>query len=763
MKTKTIAFSRRQFLKGTGALIVAFNLFPPPSSLFAQSMPSGGEPDPTQLDSWIAIHPDGTVTVFTSKVELGTGIETALAQIAAEELDVPWSKIKVDMGDTSKTVDQATTSGSRTIERAGPQVRQAAAAARKELLRLAGEKLGASPDRLTVRDGVVSVSGNPAKRVSYGQLIGGKRFNVRIQAEGKGNDLKLAQDVKAKDPKDYHTVGTTVKRFDLPPKLTGEMIYIQDARVRGMLHGRPVRPPVINTAPAAVDEESVRHIPGFVKVVREGNFVGVVAKTEWAAIQAAKALKVTWSAAKFQLPANAEELYAYLKNTKSFTTLKAADRGNPNTALAQAKKRYEATYRWPFQMHGMIGPSCAIADVRGDQATVWSGCQGPFRTRASIASLLKIPERSVRVIYHEASGSYGRMSNDDSAEDAALLSRAVNAPVRVQWSREDEHGWEPKGPAQLQTVRAALDEAGKITAWEFTDHSLPWTVSSLTTLLASEQIGIKSKSPGSGNGNQGGGEIYAFENSKVTAEEIPWLQPDPIPLRTSNLRAPGQLSRAFASETLLNEIAADLGADPVEFRLPYLSGDKRATDILKAAAAQAQWQKRPSPNAGSSGAVVTGRGIAMTRRAGGYAAAVADVEVNKSTGKVTVQRVTLAHDCGLIVNPDGVKNQVEGNIVQGVSRALLEEVAFDASGVTSLDWASYPILRFPEMPVLDVVLVNRQDVAPLGAGELATVPVPAAIANAIFDATGIRLREVPFTPKRILAALEAVSKASRTS
>jgi CO/xanthine dehydrogenase Mo-binding subunit len=707
MKTKTIAFSRRQFLKGTGALIVAFNLFPPPSSLFAQSMPSGGEPDPTQLDSWIAIHPDGTVTVFTSKVELGTGIETALAQIAAEELDVPWSKIKVDMGDTSKTVDQATTSGSRTIERAGPQVRQAAAAARKELLRLAGEKLGASPDRLTVRDGVVSVSGNPAKRVSYGQLIGGKRFNVRIQAEGKGNDLKLAQDVKAKDPKDYHTVGTTVKRFDLPPKLTGEMIYIQDARVRGMLHGRPVRPPVINTAPAAVDEESVRHIPGFVKVVREGNFVGVVAKTEWAAIQAAKALKVTWSAAKFQLPANAEELYAYLKNTKSFTTLKAADRGNPNTALAQAKKRYEATYRWPFQMHGMIGPSCAIADVRGDQATVWSGCQGR--------------------------------------------------------SREDEHGWEPKGPAQLQTVRAALDEAGKITAWEFTDHSLPWTVSSLTTLLASEQIGIKSKSPGSGNGNQGGGEIYAFENSKVTAEEIPWLQPDPIPLRTSNLRAPGQLSRAFASETLLNEIAADLGADPVEFRLPYLSGDKRATDILKAAAAQAQWQKRPSPNAGSSGAVVTGRGIAMTRRAGGYAAAVADVEVNKSTGKVTVQRVTLAHDCGLIVNPDGVKNQVEGNIVQGVSRALLEEVAFDASGVTSLDWASYPILRFPEMPVLDVVLVNRQDVAPLGAGELATVPVPAAIANAIFDATGIRLREVPFTPKRILAALEAVSKASRTS
>lgn len=756
-------FSRRQFLKGTGALIVSFNLFPPPSSLFAQSTPSGSEPDPTQLDSWIAINQDGTVTVFTSKVELGTGIETALAQIAAEELDVPWSKIKVDMGDTSKTVDQATTSGSRTIERAGPQVRQAAAAARKELLRLAAEKLGASPDRLMVRDGVINVSGNPAKRISYGQLIGGKRFNVRIQAEGKGNDLKLAQDVKAKDPKNYHTVGSTVQRFDLPPKLTGEMIYIQDVRIRGMLHGRVVRPPVVNTAPAAIDEESVRPIPGFVKVVREGNFVGVVARTEWAATKAAKALKVTWAPAKFKLPANAEELYAYLKNTKSFTTLKAADKGNPSTALSQAKKQYEATYRWPFQMHGMIGPSCAIADVRGDQATVWSGCQGPFRTRASIASLLKVPETNVRVIYHEASGSYGRMSNDDSAEDAALLSRAVGAPVRVQWSREDEHGWEPKGPAQLQTLKAGVDDAGRVMAWEFTDYSLPWTVSALTTLLASEQIGIKSKSPGSGNGNQGGGEIYAFENSKVIAEEIPWLQPDPIPLRTSNLRAPGQLSRAFASETLLNEIAADLGADPVEFRLPYLSGDNRATDALKAAATKAQWQKRSSPAVASSGTVVTGRGVAMTRRAGGYAAAVADVEVNKNTGQVTVKRVTLAHDCGLIVNPDGVRNQVEGNIIQGVSRALLEEVVFDASGVTSLDWASYPILKFPDMPVLDVILINRQDVAPLGAGELATVPVPAAIANAIFDAAGIKLREVPFTPKRILTALETVSKASKTS
>ena len=527
---KTTELNRRQFLKTTGALIVGFNLFPSSPLAYGQTRDATeGEPDPTQLDSWIAIGQDGRVTVFTSKVELGTGIETALAQIAAEELDVPWQRIRVDMGDTTKTIDQATTSGSRTIERAGPQIRQAAAAARQELLRLASEKLGAPAAQLTVRNGVVSIADNPSKQIAYAQLIGGKRFNVRIQAEGRGNDLKLAQDVKAKDPKDYHTVGTSVKRFDLPPKLTGEMVYIQDVRIPGMLHGRVVRPPVVNSAPENIDESSIKNISGVVMIVREGNFVGVVAKTEWSAIRAAEKLRVTWSPPKFKLPANSEELYTYLRTTKNFTTLKGAEKGNAGEALGKAKKQYEATYRWPFQMHGMIGPSCAVADVRGDKATVWSGCQGPFRTRASISLLLKIPESNVRVIYHEASGSYGRMSNDDSAEDAALLSRAVGAPVRIQWSRHDEHGWEPKGPAQTQVLKAGVDDAGKIIAWQFTDYSFPWTVASGTTLLASEQIGIKSKIPGQGNGNQGGGEIYAFENIKVAAEQIPWMQSEPIP------------------------------------------------------------------------------------------------------------------------------------------------------------------------------------------------------------------------------------------
>jgi CO/xanthine dehydrogenase Mo-binding subunit len=324
--------------------------------------------------------------------------------------------------------------------------------------------------------------------------------------------------------------------------------------------------------------------------------------------------------------------------------------------------------------------------------------------------------------------------------------------------RHDEHGWEPKGPAQLQKVRAAAAD-GKIVAWEFVDYSLPWTVAATTTLLASQQIGLTAKIPGQGNGNQGGGEIYAFDSTKVIAEEIPWMKPEGNPLRTSNLRAPGQLSRCFASETLLSEIAADLGVDPIELRLRYLAADKRASDALKVAAAQAKWEWHRQPAANSTGAVAKGRGVAMTRRAGGYAAAIADVEVERATGKVAVKRITLSHDCGLMVNPDGVKNQVEGNIVQGVSRALYEEVTFDANGVTSLDWVSYPILRFPEVPEVDVSLIDRRDVAPLGAGELSTVPIPAAIANAIFDATGARLRDVPFTPQRVLAALKAAKAA----
>ncbi len=483
---KSMDITRRQFLKGTGALIVSFNLFPPAGKVFAQfaTLPSG-DIDPTSLDSWLAITPDGYVTFYTSKVEIGTGTITALAQFVAEELDVPFDKIKMDSGDTSRTIEQGSTVGSRSIERAGPQIRQAAAAARQELLKLAAAQLSAPIEKLTVVDGVVSVVGDPAKKVTYGQLIGGKKFNTRITATGTGWDMKVAPEVKAKDPKTYKIVGQPLKRFEIPTKVTGEHDYIHNVRIPGMLHGRVVRPPVINTEPTGIDQDSIKGIPGVVMIVREGKFVGVVAKTEWAAIKAAQALKVTWAKPTTKLPANPDELYAYLKNTKPARTLKAVAKGDVTSALAQGKKNFQASYRWPFQMHGMIGPSCSIADVKGDKATIWSGPQGPFRTRTTVAAILGLKEQNVRIIYHEASGSYGRMSTDDGAEDAALLSRAAGAPVRVQWSRHDEHGWEPKGPAQLDEIKAAIDGDGKLIAWDFADYSQPWTASGSTPLLAS--------------------------------------------------------------------------------------------------------------------------------------------------------------------------------------------------------------------------------------------------------------------------------------
>src|ERR1044071_9740039 len=752
---KTMILSRRRFLKTSGALVVGFSLFRP-GQVFAQfaTLPSG-DIDPTQLDSWLAIMPDGYVTFYTSKVEIGTGTITALAQIVAEEMDVPFEKIKMDSGDTSRTIEQGSTVGSRTIERAGPQIRQAAAAARQELLKRAAVDLGAPMEKLTVVDGVVSVAGAPAKKITYGQLIGGKKFNTRITATGTGYDMKVAPEVKAKDPKNYRIVGKPIQRFEIPTKVTGEHDYIHNVRIPGMLHGRVVRPPVINTEPLSIDQDSIRGIPGVVMIVREGKFVGVVAKTEWAAIKAAQELKVTWAKPTTKLPATPDELYAYLKNTKPVRTLKAVAKGDAAGTLAQAKKTFQASYRWPFQMHGMIGPSCSIADVKGDKATIWSGPLGPFRTRGTVAAILGLKQQDVRIIYHEASGSYGRMSTDDGAEDAALVSRAVGAPVRVQWMRHDEHGWEPKGPAQLDEIKAALDADGKLLAWDFNDYSQPWTASGSTPLLASLQVGMKPNNPGGSNGSQGAGETYSVPNQSILAHHVNWHFTEPIPLRTSNLRAPGDVARCFASESFIDEIAADQKLDPLEFRLRHLSENRRAAECLKAAAEKAGWQKRPAPASAQPGNIARGRGIALTNRANTYVAAVAEVEVNKTTGRVAVKRLTCAHDCGLMINPDGVKNQVEGNLVQGVSRAMYEEVGFDANGgVTTLDWASYPILRFADLPELEIVLINRPDMQPLGAGEGATIPPAAAIANAIYDAVGVRLREGPFTPKRVLAALQ---------
>jgi len=758
--------SRRDLLK-SGALVIGFSLLEPVSRVFGQGL-QGGTPlsstgglPPGQLDSWLAIAPDGTVSVFTSKVDLGTGTGTALGQIVAEELDLAVAKIRMEIGDTTRTVDQGRTSASRTLERAGPQLRQAAAAARQELLRRASAELAVPASQLTVSDGVVSVAGNSARTVSYASLVGGKRFDTTIQASGEQWDLNLAADVKPKDAKDYKIVGTSVARFDLPPKFTAQFVYAHDVRVPGMLHGRVVRPAVVNSKPTAVDETSLRGIPGIVRVVLKGNFVGVVAQTEWAAIRAARALKVTWSEPPMRFPENPDAIFDYLKSTKPVAERVANTTGDVASSLRGAAKTFDATYRWPFQMHGMIGPSCAVADVRGSSATVWSGSQAPFITRNGIARLLGIRDEDVHFIYCEGSGCYGRLEPDDAPEDAALMSQVVGKPVRVQWMREDEHGWEPKGPPQLITIRSGLDTQGNVTAWDYVEQTVPWTDARLTPMLASRQTGIRPDENGVVLGGADGAP-YVFANRKSTTATVPWVM-TPNPLRTGNLRAPYSQARCFAAESQMDDMAAAAGVDPVEFRLRYLTGanNQRVAAVLRAAVERAKWQPRSSSGAAAvrsatgRGNVVSGRGVAVSGMAGTVVAQIADVDVDRSSGKVAVRKVTVAHDCGIIVNPDGLTNQIEGNVIQGTSRALMEEVSFDAAGVRNLNWNTYPIIRFRDVPEVDIVLIDQRGMPPFGGGEAASIATGAAIANAIFDAVGVRLRQVPFTAARVLRALRS--------
>lgn len=775
MSIDTKSISRRQLLKGGGALVVSFSLYGPLSRALAQSeqtaeprpfavervdlgtfIPAPGDYlDPKELDSWLAIKQDGSITMFTGKVDIGTGTRTALAQIVAEELDVPFDRITMAMGDTAKTVDQGRTVGSNTIPRGGPQLRQAAAAARAELMKLASSHLGAPIEQLTVTDGVVSVSGNSARKISYGELIGGKRFNVKITATGYQTAMVVAPEVKAKSYKDYKIVGNPIPRVDLPPKFTGQYTYIPDFRVPGMLHGRPVRPYVAVAKPLKVDEGSIAHIPGVVKVVQEGSFVGVIAETEWAAIQAAKSLKVAWSKPQTQMPASREAVDTYLTDTKPVRELTPVKRGDVDSAFSQAAKTLQATYHWPFQNHGMMLPSCAIADVQGDKATIWTGAQGPFTTRDRVSTMMKVAKKNVDVRYVEASGCYGRLTADDAAEDAVLMSRAVGKPVRVQWSRVDEQVWAPKGPQQLQAVRAALDAQGKVIAWDYLDRSFPWTESQGTPQLGERQIGIEPTNAGNPNGAGGAGEIYDFENMKIESKTIPWMFAEPMPLRTASLRSPGEPPRVFATECFVDEIAAALRMDPVQFRLAYLKKDNRIIEALRTVAEKSGWAERPSPAPASNERILKGRGVAVNQRNGSIPALVAEVEVDTSTGKIRVTRVTIAYDCGLIINPNGVRNQIEGNMMQGVSRTLFEEVKFDGTGVKSLDWVSYPVIRFQDVPEVQIELINRPELPATGAAETPIVVVPAAIGNAVFDATGVRLREIPFTPDRVLSALKA--------
>ena len=719
--------SRRDFLKQAGIIVVAFRFGERPRG---STLRMSAAPAASQLDSWLTVGADGSITVFCGKVELGTGVSTALRQIVAEELDAPFDRIAWVQGDSDRTVDQGSTVGSQSVKRGGAQLRQAAAEARSVLLELASAKLGTPVDSLVIASGVVSVRGAPDRRMTFGDLIGGKRFEREVTGKA-----------TPKRPSDYRVVGKPIKRVELPAKMTGRHTYVHDVRIDGMAHGRVVRPTAIGAKVESVDQTSLDGIPG-ARLVRKGEFIGVVADREEDAIRAAKTLKVTWSSTA-TLPAS-DALYETLKTIPA-TDRSSADAGNVPTSLARAAKTVKAEYRWPFQMHASIGPSCAVADVKGSAVTIYSSTQGAHALKGAIAGLLGIPADGVHVIWTEGSGCYGHNGSDDAAADAALLSQAVGRPVRVQWSRADEHGWEPKGVAMVMEVSGGVDDRGRIVGWDYdvwtpTHSSRPSAQAGAASFVAGQLAGATASSRGSLGGERNAKHTYNVPSTRVTAHLL-----QSAPLRVSSFRGLGSPQNSFANESFMDELAFAAGADPVEFRLKHLT-DPRAIAVVEAVAKLAKWKPRPRTGHDDSSAVKKGRGVGYVQYEGteAYVAAIVDVDVDVAQHSVRVRRAYVAHDCGLIVNPDGLRNQIEGNVVQAISRTLKESVKFDRSRVTSVDWRSYPILTFAEAPEsIEIELIDHPELPSVGAGEAATSPIPGAIANAVFDATGKRLREVP--------------------
>lgn len=696
------------------------------------------------FETFVKITADGAVTAFNGHVDLGTGIRTALGQIVAEELDVSFARVVVVLGDTTRVPNQGATIASETIQITAVPLRKAAAQARQFLIARAAARLELPVEQLSIEDGLVR--GKDNRSISYGELIAGETIR-----------LELADDVAVKAVSAYTIVGQSVPRVDLPAKATGELVYVHDVRVSGMLHGRVVRPPYVGvdagafvgTSLIAVDEASVRDIPGLVAVVRIGDFIGVVAEREENAIKAAARLKAEWKPTP-TLPDLKDIETALRANPSQPRTL--IEKGDVDAALAAADKPMHRTYVWPYQMHGSIGPSCAVADYRDGHATVWSGTQNPHLLRADLALLIERPERDIDVIRMEAAGCYGRNCADDVTADALLLSRAVGRPVRVQLTREQEHAWEPKGTGQLMDVKGGLNADGAVAGYDFAtrypSNGAPTLALLLTGRISSDpavfEMGDRTAIP-----------PYDYENMRVVAHDMP-----PI-VRASWLRGVSALPNTFAHESYIDELATEAGVDPIEYRLRYLK-DPRAVDLVKAVAERAGWTPRPvRQEPVAEGDIVRGRGFAYAlyvhSKFPGFGAAwsawIADVAVNKATGDVSVTRVVAGQDSGLMINPDGVRHQIHGNIIQSTSRALMEEVSFDRHQVTSREWGAYPIITFPDLPEIDVLMLPRPEHPPLGVGESASVPSAAAIANAIFDATGVRFRELPFTPERILKGL----------
>lgn len=727
--------SRRTLLKRAGVIgIVA-----PRKGAAADAAPEDG------LDLHVCLTAEGRVLAFNGHVDLGTGIRTALAQMVAEELDFPLVAVEMVLGDTTETPDQGPTIASETIQVTSLAIRIAATQIRTKLITLATAALSCGEDEIALSDGMISRKGETTPAIALDTLLANERIL-----------LPLAESAEFKQVDQHKLVGRSVARVDIPAKVTGSFAYVHDVRVAGMLHGRVVRPPYagmdagdfVGRSLISVDRDSIADVPGIRAVVVEGDFIGIVAEREELAAEAALKLKAQW---REFTPPDLSDLGQALRNHHSTPRL-LAEEGDVDAALESLETRLDRTYVWPYHMHGSIGPSCAVADVREDGITVWTGSQNPYPLQNDLALLTGLPKERIDVIRFEAAGCYGRNCADDVVADAVLLSRAVGAPVRVQLTREQEHLWEPKGAAQLIDIKGGLGPGDSLKAYDF--HT--WYPSNAAPTLALLLTGRIPNQPAALRmGDRTAVPSYNYESMRLTAYDMP-----PI-VRASWLRGVSAMPNVFAHESYIDELAHEAGVDPVEFRLRHIN-DERAAELTRATAERANWQPHVGPRMEHDGDVLRGRGFAQARYVHGswpgvgaaWAAWVADVAVNRTTGEVTVSRVTVGQDTGMMVNPAGVTHQIHGNVLQSTSRVLREEVTFSqTTAVASRDWGSYPVLTFPELPAIDVMLMDRQHLPPMGAGESASVPSAAAIVNAVYDATGVRFRELPLTPERVLAGL----------
>jgi nicotinate dehydrogenase subunit B len=771
--------SRRDFLKNSGMLVVGIgaasvHLVDAP---IASAQGSGPYPDPDfrQLDSWIVIRDDGTATFFVGKTDLGQGTGTAFRQIMSDELDIAYDQTSCVMGTTDITVDQGGSGGSDALQRDGWPMRRVAAEARRVLLDLASSELRTPVDELTVSEGVVTVTADSSRSVTYGGLVGGKRFNVTLVGDNINDvtgvaELKTVQQLKI--------VGQSLLRYDIPPKVDGSLRWAVDVKLPGMVHARNVKPALAGAQLISIDESSVAEVPGFIQIVSKGNYVAVICEREEQAIQAARQLKVEWKKpATAPFPAS-EDLHSYMRNATPTSSGSPTVVGDPDTAFTSASSVVEAEYFVPFQGHTSFGPAHATADPSNDQLTIYSNDMKSYGMRNGVAQFLGIPRDRVRVVWMDGPQAYGRTAAEDAGFEAAFLATEIGRPVRMQWMRHEETAWDTKGPAYSFKMRGGLDDQGELVGLDYDIRAVDYNhvgYNEYDSVLIAQLTGMR-RTPSSGRASLPS-DKYAVPNRRMSTHVVSLPLIWETPLRTGNLRDPDGPQVTFAAESFIDELAVAANADPIEFRMKLLTasdeedgGFKRARSIavLKAVAEAYGWQKRTAPKPVATGDILTGRGFAYSFRSETVVAEIVDVEVNRKTGHVWVKRIVCAHDCGLIVNPGGLRHTVECALLYALSRALHEEVRFDTEKVTSTDWGSHPSLRHSDTPEsIEIVLMNgdpnpeRPDLPHYGAGEASCKPLLPAVANAIYDATGVRLRRVPFRDASVLAALNSASGESQ--